>query len=140
MRVLRPYVSHYVKHDYVYNTPSTACRHRMPQIACTKNFVKYGHVVFEMCQMTDSNRDGHTVALIAMLSTPPERGNGRSCSSLRGFFPSFQTGYRHQRRSRRTWCCAEFAANRRQMSAPIFRRRYSTQRSWLPPNHAYPTL
>jgi len=37
-----------------------------PQLMCTENFVKFGHVVLERCEWTDRHRD----RLIALLCTP----------------------------------------------------------------------
>jgi len=31
-----------------------------PQVTCTENFVKYGHVVFEICERTDKQIDRRT--------------------------------------------------------------------------------
>jgi len=30
-----------------------------PQVTCTENFVKFGHVVFETCKQTDKETDRH---------------------------------------------------------------------------------
>jgi len=37
-----------------------------PQVICKQNFVKFGHVVFQMCKQTDRQRD----MLIAILCPP----------------------------------------------------------------------
>jgi len=39
------------------------------QLTCTENFVKYGHVVFEMCERSDRQRDRQTYTLTALLRT-----------------------------------------------------------------------
>jgi len=36
------------------------------QLTCTENFVKFGHVAFEICEQTDIHEDTN----IAVLSTP----------------------------------------------------------------------
>jgi len=40
-----------------------------PQVTCTENSVKFGHVVFEICERTDRQTDKHTDKLIAIHRT-----------------------------------------------------------------------
>jgi len=42
----------------------------LPQVMCIENFVKFGHVVFEICER-DRHTDIHRDTKIAKLSTPP---------------------------------------------------------------------
>jgi len=48
-------------------------RHRRttprPQITCTESFVKFGHVIFEICKRRDRQTDTHTDTVIAILCT-----------------------------------------------------------------------
>jgi len=40
------------------------------QVTCTENFVRFGHVVFEICERTDRQTHRHRDTLIAILRTP----------------------------------------------------------------------
>jgi len=54
-----------------------------PQVTCTEHFVKFRHVVFEVCERTDTRQtDRHTDLLIAILAPIPDRNNHDSVAAL----------------------------------------------------------
>jgi len=46
-----------------------------PQAICTKNLVKFGHAVFELCEWTDTQTDTQINILISKLGNPIGRSN-----------------------------------------------------------------
>ena len=53
---------------------------------CTENFVKFGHVIFEICEWTDRHRD----RLIALLCTPTR--DKVKCDVQSGVYVSWLVG------------------------------------------------